>query len=388
MKIHIFYPKILDIKGEKIQIGGVQNYIITLAKVLAENGFKVNIVQCSINIFIKEFDGFTIYGYPIRDDNSLKIGKRLFLSHCSLVSSKYDLIIWGSETIAFKLQNFNTLSIQHGLFLDYYDENTKAKSLLKRTIFFYVYKVYHLLRALHNFEKSDYKVCVDYNFLNWYRTISNRESENSIKVIPNFTDIEVNKPINRNKNDNIIKILFARRFENYRGVILMMDVVETLLARFPNVQFTFAGDGTYANQIKQKFTNNKRITITSYNYSDSLKFHSNFDIAVIPTTAMEGTSLSLLEAMAAGCAVIASNIGGITNIILNRYNGLLIMPTIMDLEDSITELIKNRALREEIGKKGQETIIESFNFNTWKGSWIKFIKQIVDEHKIPIAENE
>ncbi|WP_420491566.1 glycosyltransferase [Neobacillus drentensis] len=40
----------------------------------------------------------------------------------------------------------------------------------------------------------------------------------------------------------------------------------------------------------------------------------------------EGTSLSLLEAMAAKCAEIATNVGGMTNIILDNYNGLIINP--------------------------------------------------------------
>ena len=50
------------------------------------------------------------------------------------------------------------------------------------------------------------------------------------------------------------------------------------------------------------------------------------DIVLIPTKAAEGTSLSCLEAMASGRAVIAGCVGGLSDLIVDGYNGLLLRP--------------------------------------------------------------
>ena len=69
------------------------------------------------------------------------------------------------------------------------------------------------------------------------------------------------------------------------------------------------------------------------------------DITVIPTLYSEGTSLSCLEAMASGNAVIATFIGGLPNLIIDEYNGLLISPEVGDLVDSISRLLEDETLR-------------------------------------------
>ena len=89
----------------------------------------------------------------------------------------------------------------------------------------------------------------------------------------------------------------------------------------------------------------------------------------MPTVGSEGTSLSLLEAMAAGCAVICSNVGGMTNIILDGYNGLMVNPDENSFYEGICELIDNNELREEIASNGKKTVEKAFSLDRWNKKW-------------------
>lgn len=74
------------------------------------------------------------------------------------------------------------------------------------------------------------------------------------------------------------------------------------------------------------------------------------DIVLVPTCYSEGTSLSCLEAMASGCAVIATNVGGLPELIINRFNGLLIAPEAEALAEALTQLIEQPELRQDIAE--------------------------------------
>lgn len=71
--------------------------------------------------------------------------------------------------------------------------------------------------------------------------------------------------------------------------------------------------------------------------------YKNADITLIPTIYSEGTSLSCLEAMACGNFVIATNIGGLTNLIINNYNGILINPDKNELKQALKNALENKA---------------------------------------------
>jgi glycosyltransferase involved in cell wall biosynthesis len=104
----------------------------------------------------------------------------------------------------------------------------------------------------------------------------------------------------------------------------------------------------------------------------------HMDIALIPTKGTEGTSLSCLEAMAAGCAVIASPVGGLTDLIIDDYNGLLVKPTPSHLIAAIDLLINDHLQRERLGEKARETAA-AFSLERWREKWTSAIHEVFKE---------
>jgi glycosyltransferase involved in cell wall biosynthesis len=116
---------------------------------------------------------------------------------------------------------------------------------------------------------------------------------------------------------------------------------------------------------------------TTYSSSNSMIFHKDFDIAVVPTIYSEGTSLSLIEAMAAGCFPIATHVGGMTNILLDSYNGILTYPSEASLYNSLTKVLNMESHSFNIiVNNAYCSAAASFSLTKWKESWKSFLLSI------------
>lgn len=231
------------------------------------------------------------------------------------------------------------------------------------------------LRAIVKTRRYSYSnnlVCVDYNFINWYRTQVKTISQN-FHCIPNYSEIPSSKP---KKDSCNISVVFARRLVSYRGTRLFADAAANILRKYPGLSVTVAGTGPDEGYMRGRLGEFPNVTFTSYSAEDSVNFHSKYHIAVIPTIKHEAISLSLLEAMAAGCAVIATNIGGITNAIIDGYNGLMISPVQSELEEAMERLITSRELRDKLSDNAYQTVKEGFSFAKWSEKWLKVIDEV------------
>lgn len=364
--IYILHNKFLDNLGEKFSIGGVETYILNLAKLFMTSNYNVKIYQFSKFNFTREYDGLKIIGLKVSQKKFESDKKKLykFLINNEKINYKDDVLIFGSDYMIVKNDFCNSIAIQHGIAWDILSyKNEKNIS----NIFSIFLKMLGSIKKYIRYSKVNEIVAVDYNFLNWYRT-QIKNINNKIMVIPNFVK---NIVVRKDYSCECIKIIFARRFVEYRGTRLFTNAIEKILKlNLYNLKITIAGEGPEAIFMHNKLDCFKNVKFIKYNPDDSYEIHKNNDIAVVPTLGSEGTSLSLLEAMGAGCAVIASNIGGMTNIIIDHYNGLLIEPNEDSLVNSLLLLTNDYELRKKLGLNASMTTNESFNKSNWDKKWL------------------
>ena len=94
----------------------------------------------------------------------------------------------------------------------------------------------------------------------------------------------------------------------------------------------------------------------------------------------EGFPRVLLEAMACGVPIISSNIGSMSEIITERYNGLLYQPTdINELKFKILTLTKDGALRKELGANGRKEFEEKYSAEAAYASLIKIYQTVISD---------
>ncbi len=92
-----------------------------------------------------------------------------------------------------------------------------------------------------------------------------------------------------------------------------------------------------------------------------VSYFKDLDVFVLPSRE-EGLGLVLLEALAVGIPIIASNVGGIREVIEHRFNGLLFSSgSAVELYHAVEELKQDRSLRKRIVENGLRTVTEKFD---------------------------
>ena len=367
-----------DYDGVNQCIGGIETYLLKLSEVCEEIGWQPMLFQCANKPFKRMINNLEVIGVPVVKLDQKLWKQELFKAVCKEVDINKDLVIFGADHYSVPSNSPRCISIQHGISWDLPTRYFTKKKYCKSGLGAQLKKKLLIRSSVKYFENCKNRVCVDYNFLNWYRTMISEEPKGRIWVIPNFTSVLASREqINRKKHNNeIIKILFARRFTQYRGVQIMAEATEIILRKYKNINVTFAGEGPEEEWLRQRFSGDRRVNFTKYYPNEVLDIHLSHDIAVIPSIASEGTSLSVAEAMGAGCIVVATAVGGITNMIIDGYNGILVMPNTTSLLTGIETVIKNHELRDLIRERAYEVAKSAFNLNVWKSKWKNVLQEV------------
>lgn len=374
-RIAIFYNRLYDFENNKLLIGGIETYIMDLSRLCLDLGFEVNIYI----MLISKKDQYHSINYE--RINIIEIYGSGYQKIFNYISKQYtadDILIIATDMLNIKSDASNVIAIQHGISFDYpYSEIKTRLPRIKQ--FLLISKIRRCINFIHLFDNVKNKVCVDYNYFNWYRTIANIEDDQNVVVIPNYcsdiiTEEELGYKLHKQKKR---KILFARRFVKCRGTLLFIEVVKKLMIEFPDLEVTFAGDGDLKELIVNNFKNCDGVFLKTYKSCESVSFHKTFDIAVIPTIWSEGTSLALCEAMSAGCFPVATHVGGITNIIIDGFNGKLSYPDEKSFYETLREvLIMDDKTFNAIVLNAYNSARTSFSIDSWEKKWTKFIKKI------------
>lgn len=90
------------------------------------------------------------------------------------------------------------------------------------------------------------------------------------------------------------------------------------------------------------------------------------DIVLIPTFAFESTSLAALEALGAGVPVVATNVGGLNDVIQPGITGLLVPPDPQALAVAVAHLAGDADLRARLGAEGRRMVAAAFTRERWR----------------------
>jgi len=366
MRAHIIY-NYLKPDGSGISIGGVQTYLTNLIPLLKDSGYAITIYQRATEDFHHEYDNYDVYGIKDGSKDYQKMLKMLTSFVFQHINPSSDLLIYGTDFLIKKYAPCRSIAIQHGIAWDVPFNQCSHWRYFRH----FLGKCKDAWYTIQRISKVDQLVCVDYNFVNWHRAISPYPKTKHI-VIPNFSVIPSSIP---EKNNKIVHIIFARRLFTYRGTRLFANVAERLLNKYHDIKITIAGTGPDEKYIQQKLSKYTQVEFCTYNNDESLSIHADKDIAVVPTLGSEGTSLSLLEAMASGCAVVCTNVGGMTNIILDGYNGYIINPEEEALYAAMTSLIENKDTRKMLQLNAYNTVSHAFSLEKWQKKWLQVINQ-------------
>lgn len=376
---------LLTSDGRERLIGGIQTYVWHLARLLADIGFHVTVVQSASQAFEQHLGGFAcVRGVRVRAGmQTERLARRLVDAIPNL--SQEDLVIFATEQVSCRLPLEKTILVQHGVSWDMDFSLVPSPDILRSLsrhipILGTLRKHFQQMRYRAYFANAKTKVCVDHNFPNWLRATAPASLAANIRVIPNpaFPQDAVVSSYEKRYRTGPTRVIFSRRFEKYRGCLVMAEAARRLLDAGHNIHFTFAGEGPERDRMRESLQPHEgKYVFTKYLLEDSLAVHSDFDIAVVPSLASEGTSLAVVEAMAAGCAVVATPVGGITNLLIDDFNGIFVdAGSVDELVKAILRLHLSRDERDRLSRNARSVVEQSyFSFEKWRQRWEEVINE-------------
>lgn len=178
------------------------------------------------------------------------------------------------------------------------------------------------------------------------------------------SDEKIKECRNRFDLDNCIVIGIVANLHQIKGHRYLLEAAEILTKKFTNLRFLIVGDGILRKELEDFVSRAKLKKIVKFTGlqqgQDLVNILSIMDIFVHPSL-NEGVSISIMEAMSMGKPVVATNVGGTPELVIDKKTGLLVKPKDSKaLAEALAKLIKEPQLISEMGKNAQERIKNNF----------------------------
>lgn len=148
-----------------------------------------------------------------------------------------------------------------------------------------------------------------------------------------------------------------------KGIPILVEAYEHFAPDFPNSELLLIGEGQERSKLEEQIRLEGVSGTTSLlgHVEEAYRYLLAFDIFVLPSRS-EGLPYVLLEAGSAGCPVIATDVGGIPEIIVDGETGILVpYGDRSALTEALESLARNESLREELVHALQEKVAQDFS---------------------------
>lgn len=331
---------------------GSLNIAIDISNYLKTKGYEV------IDIFRKynntDLKGIIVIKDKFTIDYILSLGE--FIRHSKpdlIIVHGYSTHIWTKLALVYAKIPVKLIHVEH---------NTEKYTPFRR----------YLTRKLDKYTNK--YICVSKGVAN--HLIKQGIDKSKVEVIYNGIDIQ-SFDLAKEKHD-IFTVGMVARFSKQKDQMTLIKAIEYLVKeKQENINLVLMGVGKTRKKCEQY--------IVEHNLSDNIKIIEGNIKEILPkldvfvlATHYEGLPLVLCEAMASKTSIIATNVAGVNEIILDNKTGLLVEENNeFDLADNIIKLKEDITLRNLLVKEADKFIHKQFNLELMYKNYERRIKDII-----------
>jgi glycosyltransferase involved in cell wall biosynthesis len=241
-------------------------------------------------------------------------------------------------------------------------------------------------RKLLNFVAATADAGVAVSVDTWDELVKAGFSQERMRMIPNGVEIpyggQYDKVNLRNKlllRESAFVIIFVGRLSSQKAPSILLDSWIEFAQYVPDTQLVFLGDGELRMMLEEQMAQHvlgKRVIFAGKvdNVNEYLMAADVFALSSVS----EGMSNALLEAMAIGLPVVASQVSGTSDVIEHRQNGLLFNAgDIRGMTECLFELAQSTELRAELGASARWTIEEKYSLDKVTDNYLELYRDLM-----------
>jgi glycosyltransferase involved in cell wall biosynthesis len=153
-------------------------------------------------------------------------------------------------------------------------------------------------------------------------------------------------------SSEVLYCTFVGRLTQIKRPDRLLDVATECKRRGIGLRFLVAGEGELFESSKQRALK-EQLDVTFFGWrSDIDQIFAASDVAIL-TSDNEGIPLTLIQAAQAGLPIVATNVGSISDIVINESTGYLTATTAAEMADAIEKLVRDPQLRQMMGVAGK-----------------------------------
>jgi len=187
----------------------------------------------------------------------------------------------------------------------------------------------------------------------------------SLSIMPIMSQLMNGHPEAERRADRRVTFGFAARIEKLKGPMILIEALGLAAQRERDICVNIAGDGSQRQKIAARA---KTLNVAGqYRYhgvythpEERSAFMRNIDVFVMPSFT-EGTPNCIVEAMAHGKPIIASDVGGVPDMIGNEAGLLVPTGDVKALAEAMLRLSQDHELRHEMGRKARQNYERLFS---------------------------
>lgn len=206
--------------------------------------------------------------------------------------------------------------------------------------------------------------------------------------IPHSVNTELFRPRGPRPSAGRVRVLFAGALIETKGIGLLMDIIRN--STWDNTEFWFAGRGPFENEIKSMEAAGLPVRYLGFveAQKNMVRLYQDADIFVLPSIKKgrieERFGMVLIEAMACGVAVIATDCIGPRQVIENGRTGILIpQNNAKVLREALQDLARSPEKRTELGRNGRLETERVYDTRVVAQQWLEVIRSVLNGSRQP-----
>lgn len=160
------------------------------------------------------------------------------------------------------------------------------------------------------------------------------------------------------------RLLFVGRLTEVKGLAVLLESMRTIMKAHPGARLTVVGDGPERDRFEalaRELGLDGSVEFVGYRSQHEVAEHlADTDVFVLPSYA-EGVPVTLMEALGSAVPVVATQVGGVSELVADGHNGFIVKPGDPDeLGDRLVALLADAELRQRFGTAGRRTVEADF----------------------------